>query len=135
MLNALSDAALTASGFAWEAAAHGAESADDIEELPEEPTDAMADAVGFRPADEMAAEGEGEGEEDGAGEGAAREGRLLPLLAPSVDATSWAEEAARVAPQLQLQLSWAQGHWRHRLAVAQQHAPRTADGARADTRA
>ena len=47
----------------------------------------------------------------------------MPILAA-------AREVARVAPQLQLQLSWAQGHWRHRLAVAQQHAPSTSSGAR-----
>ena len=49
--------------------------------------------------------------------------RRRPLRPPKISASAWAEESERLASQLTLQVSWQKLAWRHRLALAQQHAP------------
>lgn len=49
--------------------------------------------------------------------------RRRPRRPPKISASAWAEESERLASQLTLQVSWQKLAWRHRLALAQQHAP------------
>ena len=42
---------------------------------------------------------------------------------PAISTAAWAEESSRLATQLVVKVPWQHLTWRHRLALAQQHAP------------
>ncbi len=150
LLNSLTDAALGKAGFdkVWATPYRhpGAGEATAWNEVDEEDDGTEGELHwGGGDADEsaldsnLASSGEGDlGEEEADGDGCSdggdgaaggRRGRRsrtapLPVLPPPVGlAVAWGEECARLAPQLALRVTWDQLHWRHRLALAQLHAP------------
>lgn len=123
LLNALTDVALVGTGFTWGTPSHAPGFKLDLEEeeddeIDEETTNAalVEDAVGEADVGEEVTEG-GPGDR-----------WLLPISQTSVEAATWHEECARVAPQLEFKLLMSQAQWRHRLALARQIAPTFGDG-------
>ncbi|KAL3904675.1 MAG: hypothetical protein SGPRY_011199 [Prymnesium sp.] len=123
LLNALTDVALVGTGFTWGTPSHAPGFKLDLEEeeddeIDEETTNAalVEDAVGEADVGEEVTE-EGPGDR-----------WLLPISQTSVEAATWHEECARVAPQLEFKLLMSQAQWRHRLALARQIAPTFGDG-------
>ena len=156
LLNALTDVALSTQGFAWAQPAHGAAAGGGAAAEGDAEGDGLIEDVEGDDADEATAAwrgggggggggaaggGGGDGGDDdsaaaGDGDGATSEATtgggdgplLLPLLWSDVDAARWRDESARIAPSLVLKVGWQQLHWRHRLAMARQHAPAFAEG-------
>ena len=92
--------------------------------LADEDDDDAADDDDDEEEEEVVVADESHGGRAGAARDAEARYRRRPMRVPKhVSAAAWAEEAQRLAPSLVVKVSWKQLSWRHRVNLAQQHAP------------